>query len=39
MANYCKYYKYQKYISRDNGQTWNQPTKWTIKPLSELPNS
>lgn len=23
MANYCKYYKYQKYISRDNGQTWN----------------
>ena len=23
MANNCKYYKYQKYISRDNGQTWS----------------
>ena len=19
----CKYYKYQKYVSRDNGQTWS----------------
>ena len=22
-----------------NDRWWNQPTKWTIKPLSELPNS
>ena len=32
----CKYYKYQKYISRDNGQTWNPMSEYQKGGLYEI---